>query len=206
LTHNDTAGCKSLEVIEENVVIGCHDLDKFCFLATVRNVDRAFHLTARKVLDLSATQVTQSLDGVLPFRETLTLPRRCLLGHGYGCPDSALRTLTFGAVDDEDFFGFWRPRLVRFESVKSPVKPRLSDARVHAEVAAVMTRESRPFFPPRRCYASACDGFVPRRCGLCRIVSLHTSLLARLALLTIHRVSFWRDTSPLGPACQFDGR
>ena len=106
--------------------------------------------TAIEDVDLSRTVVKSAAFGPMIFLERLTLPRHCVLGGPVGFP--ALRSLTFGDAPENWHalaFGL-HVRDVRFESFRAPQAntPGLENARVHAEVAAVFTREANTSYPP----------------------------------------------------------
>jgi hypothetical protein len=60
-----------------------------------------------------------------------------------------LRSVTFGASRDGHLF-WWEPTEVRFEGLAADAdfSPGLLDARVYAEVACELGRETIPFPPP----------------------------------------------------------
>ena len=150
LSHVGTAGCTSLEIIGWSAFADCLSLAEFWFPPTAREVEDAFGGTAITSLDLSETRATRVRVNNMIFLERLIVPRRCALDGASGFP--ALRKVAFGALSEGQRHSLppsWRPREVRFESMKSPESPKLVDClHVHAEVAAVLSRESAPSFPP----------------------------------------------------------
>ena len=144
LSYIGTAGCASLETIQVAACLGCRSLAEFWFPPSVRVVEVAFAGTAIRDFDLSETRAGHAGVADMAFLERVMAPRRTRLDYGWAVP--ALREVTFGALGGH-FLGSWRPHQVRFECMKSPESPKLVDCRVHAEVAAVLSRESAPSFP-----------------------------------------------------------
>jgi hypothetical protein len=141
----DVSGCTVLERIEDGACGVCKSLAAFEVPRTVRVLENAFAGTSITVIDLTETDA-ESLEviGVLHL-QGLLLPRRCALQHAFALP--SLRRATFGV--SSDCFGC-HPTEVRFESMtaSSVLSPGLAGARVYAEVACELGRETIPSLPP----------------------------------------------------------
>jgi hypothetical protein len=150
LSHIDTSGCTVLDTIGMSACEACRDLSTFDFPRTIRRVDAcAFLGTAVQEVDLSETVARFAVFSWMVFLERLTLPRRCAPCGLVGV--AALRSLTLGRAPDADAVCFGSHlREIRFGSFLAPRQKAagLASARVHAEVAAVWTGESRPSVPP----------------------------------------------------------
>jgi hypothetical protein len=145
LTFIGTGGCPALERIEFAACGYCRSLAAFEVPPTVRILSNAFSGTSLTVLDLSETAAESAeLVGLL-FLEELVLPRGCILKHAWALP--SLRRMTFGS--SVEFFGC-HPAEARFESMAASAAfaPGLAEARVYAEVACELGRETIPSPPP----------------------------------------------------------
>jgi hypothetical protein len=140
-------GSTALEEIELNACGMCKTLGVFRFPPTIRKVENAFQGTSIPTIDLSGTVAERAAIGDMVLLAELNLPRRCVLERAGGVP--SLRRVTFGASRNGGEFG-WKPTEVRFESLAAETDfcPGLVEARVYAEVACELGRETIPFPPP----------------------------------------------------------
>jgi hypothetical protein len=125
----------------------CTSLATFSFSPTLRKLGDAFCGTSIATMDLSGTSAESVSIGGVIFLADLVLPRRCVLVHVEGVP--SLRRVTFGASRSGGDFA-WHPTEVRFESLaaESAFSAGLLEARVYAEVACELGRQTIPFPPP----------------------------------------------------------
>jgi hypothetical protein len=141
----ETDGCTALETIEWGAFLGCRSLAAFGFPPTVRELSNAFIGTSLTVLDLRETAAESAAVGGLPYLEELLLPRRCVLESAFALP--SLRRVSFGG---SSWFFECHPAEVRFESMtaEATFAPGLVEARLYAEVACELGRETIPYPPP----------------------------------------------------------
>jgi hypothetical protein len=137
----------ALEEIGSNACRGCTSLTEFPFPSTLSKLNAAFIGTSIPIVDLSGTRAESvSILGMV-FLAELVLPRRCILGLVRGVP--SLRLVSFGRSRTGGDLA-WHPTEVRFESLAAcaDFSPGLLEARVYAEVASELGRETVPFPPP----------------------------------------------------------
>jgi hypothetical protein len=137
----------ALEEIQFGACGSCRSLAAFPIPPTLRKLEAPFPGTSIAIIDLSDTEAESVRILGMVFLGELILPRRCILGLVGGVP--SLRLVTFGGSREGGDFA-WHPTEVRFESLAAcaDFSPGLLEARVYAEVACELGRETVPFPPP----------------------------------------------------------